>query len=135
MIDVGWTLRDLGKLSYERGNSEAGLPRFEQTVAIFEASLGADHPDLSSILKDYAEALDAVGRYEEAKPMLERSIALFESVLGPDHPELKETLNDYEKVLRSLGLAEEAAAVKRRAAQLPMRDGSRWEGSVPAGRF
>jgi tetratricopeptide (TPR) repeat protein len=67
--DVAWTLRDMGKLSHLRGNPEAALPRFEESLRIFEAALGKHHPDLAEMLPDYAKVMRDLGRDEEADAM------------------------------------------------------------------
>jgi len=64
--DVGWTLRDMGLLVYQRGNPEEALPLFEHAVAIHEKALGKHHPDLADILPDYSAVLRELGRTAEA---------------------------------------------------------------------
>ena len=55
-------------------------------IAIKEAILGADHPELATLLTNLGEALSRAGEYRDAQTTFERVLALRERALGPDHP-------------------------------------------------
>jgi tetratricopeptide (TPR) repeat protein len=54
-------------------------------VAVNEAALGPDHPDLIQPLNNVCYALRVLNRYEEALPLARRIVVLCEKHLGPDH--------------------------------------------------
>ena len=64
--DVAWSKRDLAVLISERGDPAAALPYFESALAVFRQALGPDHPELASILADYGDTLERLGRSDEA---------------------------------------------------------------------
>jgi hypothetical protein len=59
----------------------------ERALAIFEARLGADHPDTATSLTNLATVLYAQGNLDGARVLYERALAIYEARLGPDHPD------------------------------------------------
>ena len=55
-------------------------------LAIYEAALGPDHPDVAQGLGNLGVFYEKRGRYADAEPLFKRSLAIDEKVLGPDHP-------------------------------------------------
>src|SRR5262249_1891708 len=58
----------------------------EQALAITEAALGPDHPDVATWLNNLAGIVQDLGLAEQARPLAERALAITETALGPDHP-------------------------------------------------
>ena len=64
----------------------------EGALAIFQATLGADHYEVGVTLGSLG-AIDArLGHLEQAETRLRRALATKERSLGSDHPELVPTL-------------------------------------------
>jgi hypothetical protein len=56
-------------------------------LAIYEARVGADHPDTAWSLDNLATVLRAQGEPDRARTLFERALAIREARLGPDHPD------------------------------------------------
>lgn len=71
------------------GKYSEAIPLAQRTLAIYEKSLGLDHPNVAASLDDLAGLDELQGRYADAEPLYKRSRALLEKSLGPDHPMLR----------------------------------------------
>jgi tetratricopeptide (TPR) repeat protein len=71
------------KLSAQGRYSEA-IPLAQRALAIYEKSLGPDHPFVASALNHLAAAYKGQGRYADAEPLQKRSLAIYEKSRGPD---------------------------------------------------
>jgi hypothetical protein len=58
----------MGKLSHMRGEPAEALPRFEESLRVFEIALGMDHPDLAEMIPDYTAALRLTAAASSASP-------------------------------------------------------------------
>ncbi len=94
-----------GVLSYERGQAEDAISRFESAVAI-APEIAKYHANLGSV---YA----AVGRFDDALPTLERAVALDPDAASPH--------NSLGAVHREHGRTDDSIAAYRRAVEI---DGS-----------
>ena len=94
-----------GVLSYDRGQAEDAISRFESAVAM-APEIAKYHANLGSV---YA----AVGRFDEALPTLERAVAL--------DPDAAATHNSLGAVHREHGRLDDSIAAYRRAIEI---DGS-----------
>ena len=72
-------LRDLGDLAGARA-------QFERALAISEAALGPDHPDVGTWRNNLGLVLQDLGDLAGARTQYERALAISEAALGPDHP-------------------------------------------------
>ncbi|MFO7567237.1 MAG: serine/threonine-protein kinase [Enhygromyxa sp.] len=68
----------IAKVEHLRGEVEAGLGLQREALALREAALGDDHPDLALHLVWIGVGLVELERHEEARAPLERAIALIE---------------------------------------------------------
>jgi tetratricopeptide (TPR) repeat protein len=91
---------------------------YARAIALLEASLGRDHPDV-------AEALDGLAHLElkdnhgdKAVPLFRRALRIREEKLGPDHTLTAETLDGLAVSLRSVGHEVEAVDLQSRAAEI-----------------
>ena len=57
-----------------------------RALAIDEASLGKDHPNVAIDLNNLAQLLQDTNRLGEAEPLMRRALAIDEASLGKDHP-------------------------------------------------
>jgi len=87
---------------------------FRRALAIDEASLGPDHPNVARDLNNLAELLRATNRLAEAEPLYRRALAVDETSLGPNHPNVAIRLNNLALLLLATGSLAEAAPLVRR---------------------
>jgi tetratricopeptide (TPR) repeat protein len=76
---------------------------FERALAILEARLGPDHPDVARSLNNLGNALRARGELPAARSHYERALPILETQLGADHPDTARVLNNLGAVLGGLG--------------------------------
>ncbi|CAN0326101.1 unnamed protein product, partial [Ectocarpus sp. 8 AP-2014] len=78
-----------------QGKSKEAVPLLERSLAIRENSLGPEHPDVATSLKNLAVLLhNQVRAFNTAEPLYARCQAIQEKVLGPEHSSLATTLNN-----------------------------------------
>ncbi len=65
-----------------------------RALAIDEASLGPEHPDVARDLNNVALLLKATNRLAEAEPLMRRVVTILEKSLGREHPSVATALNN-----------------------------------------
>ena len=100
--ELGYHLKALGEYA-------AARPLYERSLAIWERTLGPDHPNTAQSLNNLATLLQNLGEYAAARSLYERSLAIYERTLGPDHPDTAYSLNNLALLLDNL---EEYAAAR-----------------------
>jgi tetratricopeptide (TPR) repeat protein len=108
-------LSEWGGAAYEAGDYRGAEHPLTRALAICEAVLGAQHPDVAASLNNLAELYRAQGRYEEAAPLYQRALAICEAVLGAQHPDVAASLNNLAELYDAQGRYEEAAPLYQRA--------------------
>jgi tetratricopeptide (TPR) repeat protein len=88
---------------------------FERALAIDEARLGPNHPNIAFRLNSLGLVQQELGDHTRAKAYYERALTISESSLGPDHPNMAIYLNNLGGVLKDLGDFEVAKALYERA--------------------
>ncbi len=86
-----------------------------RALAIDEASLGKDHPNVATDLNNLARLLQATNRLGEAEPLMRRALAIDEASLGKDHPNVAIRLNNLAPLLQATNRLGEAEPLMRRA--------------------
>ncbi|MGZ3458885.1 MAG: CHAT domain-containing protein, partial [Archangium sp.] len=76
------------------GNYARAEPLFERALAIWEAALGKNHPDVARTLNNLALLYANQGNYARAEPLYERALAIYEAALDKNHPDVALTLNN-----------------------------------------
>jgi len=113
-FNLGVALLNRGTLAAEAGHCERALPDFRETLAVFEAALGATAAHLIFPLTEAGRCTALLGRPGEALALLERALAL--STPGQERAELASARFWHGRVLvetgrdRARGLAEARAA-------------------------
>ncbi|MCG8420573.1 MAG: serine/threonine-protein kinase [Proteobacteria bacterium] len=97
------------------GDYEGAKLRYERALAIREALLGPDHPEVATLLNDLSQLLYFMGDYGKAKAGHERALAIRERVLGPEHPDVAASLGNLARILSELGKYEQARRIHERA--------------------
>ncbi len=67
------SLDNLAGTLRNRGEYATAEPHFERSLAIYEESLGPEHPDVATILVNYAALLRQTARANEAERMEARA--------------------------------------------------------------
>jgi tetratricopeptide (TPR) repeat protein len=112
----GRSLNNLGELARRRGNVSEAERAFLRSLAVKEAGLGPEHPDVATTHNNLAQVYVSQQREAEAAMLLERSLKIQEKALDDAHPGLRRTLTMLVEVYRRLGRDEDAfiAEVRRR---------------------
>jgi tetratricopeptide (TPR) repeat protein len=69
-------------------------PLYLRALAIWEKTLGSDHPDFASGLNNLALLYKSQAKYNEAEPLYQRALGISEKALGPDDPKVATNLNN-----------------------------------------
>jgi len=105
---IGFFLRDMGLFP-------SALPLFKRALAIYEGSLGPNHPNVAGSLNNLALLYKDQGKYDEALPLYQRSLAIAERARGPDHPDVATNLNNLAGLYFHRGKYDEALPLIERA--------------------
>jgi tetratricopeptide (TPR) repeat protein len=94
---------DLAMIEGAAGRYEDALVASDQALALTEAIMGPDHPNLAFVLNNRGATLQDLGRHEEAIVDLERAHAIHVSSLPADHPMVVGTAANIGIARRELG--------------------------------
>ncbi len=86
----------------------------ERALALREAAVGADHPEVAESLHSLATIAHNSGRYEDAIAAADRAIALRERLFGPEHPLVGRSLGNKALSLRAANRVSESLALFQR---------------------
>lgn len=75
---------NLASLLERSGAADAALPRFEEALRITERDLGANHPQVATVLGGYGEHFRTSGDGARALALFERALAILEATPHPD---------------------------------------------------
>ena len=107
-------MNQLGLLLDTKARHAEAEPLYRRALAIDEASLGPDHPEVAIRLNNLAALLQGTNRLAEAEPLFRRVLAIFETSLGADHPNVATALNNLAGLLRATNRLAEAETLSRR---------------------
>lgn len=85
-------LQRLASIHFATGDNAQARALDERALAILEARLGPEHPDVAAVVLSLASIHQAVGEFPEAKALYQRALELRERALGPDHPDVGQSL-------------------------------------------
>lgn len=88
---------------------------FRRLLTVKENMLGTDHPELISVLDNFAWCFFKQRRHAQAAALFKRILAIEENVLCKDYPGLANTLDNLAAVAVEQGRYEEADSLYRRA--------------------
>jgi tetratricopeptide (TPR) repeat protein len=124
-VEMGRSLNNLGELNRRRAQAASGAERraraaeaerlFRRSLAVKEAGIGPDSPDVATTLNNLAQLYAADGRVQDAMPLLERSLAIQEKTLDAEHPALARTLRGLAAMYRTVGRDHDAFVLETRA--------------------
>ncbi len=84
---------ELGQVLDASGELSAAITEARAALAIREARLGLDHPDVAASLHNLGVASLHRGMHDDAADYLARALAIRRAVLGEEHPEVAATYN------------------------------------------
>jgi CHAT domain-containing protein len=90
-------------------------PLYKRALAIFEKTLGPDHPLVATPLNQRASLYDREGRYAEAAPLFKRALAIREKALGPNHPLVANSLGELARLYKDQGRYPDAELLYKRS--------------------
>jgi hypothetical protein len=86
--EASWLLDQAGSYLQARGQYRQANDLLQQALAIGEAALGPDHPDVGTLRNNLGAVLQALGDLSGAREQYERALAISKAALGPDHPDV-----------------------------------------------
>ena len=95
-----------------RFTPEDAIRLHEETLAVRERVLGAEHPDTLVSRNNLANAYQQAGRTEEAMRLYEETLAVRERVLGLEHPDTLVSRNNLANAYQDAGRTEEADRIR-----------------------
>jgi len=109
---------DLGRLALlyrSQGKAQHAVPLYMTALAIYEKTLGPEHPEVAKDLVNLGNAFCDQDQHSEAVPLYLRALAIDQAALGDDHPEVAMDLSNLGIVYRVQGRPDEATALFQRA--------------------
>jgi tetratricopeptide (TPR) repeat protein len=108
-------LSKAGYYLWSRTELHQARPLVEAALAIREAQLEPDDPDVAQSLNDLGNVLRELGEFSAARQALERALTIREARHGSDHLDVAESLAGHGRVLWNLGELPAARTAHERA--------------------
>jgi Tfp pilus assembly protein PilF len=108
-------LNQIGNYLAARAEYSQAKKMYKRAIAIDEAALGPDHPQVATLTSNLGTVLSEQGDLAGAKALYERAIAIDEAALGPNHPQVAIFINNLGLVLSEQGDLAGAKALYERA--------------------
>jgi tetratricopeptide (TPR) repeat protein len=115
---TGRVLTYLGLLFKAKARYAEAEPLYRRALAISEASLGPNHPEVATDLNNLAVLLQETNRPGDAELLYQRALAIDEASRGPDHPNVARDLNNLAALLNATNRPAEAEPLMRRALRI-----------------
>ncbi len=112
---TGRLFNHLGLLLRTKARYAEAEPLYRRALAIGEATLGSDHPNVAIGLNNLANLLRETNRPGEAEPLHRRALAIREASYGSVHPDVAQSLNNLALLLKATNRLGEAEPLYRRA--------------------
>jgi tetratricopeptide (TPR) repeat protein/predicted Ser/Thr protein kinase len=109
------SVNTLGAFAFMQGNHQEAADLFGRALAMWEQSLGREHPDVANALNNLGFVLHIQGKYAEAAAHHLRALALREQTIGTANPYRADSLNNLAGALYRQGKHSEAAEHWHRA--------------------
>jgi tetratricopeptide (TPR) repeat protein len=100
--------------------AEAESP-LRRALAIYEQSLGTEHPAVATSLSNLAKLLQYQSKYNEAEPLFRRALAINEKAFGADHPVVASSLRHIANLLEERGKYGQAKQLYRQALAIDVK--------------
>jgi tetratricopeptide (TPR) repeat protein len=96
-----------------QGRTSEAEPLFARAAALYEKSLGRNHPEFATVLLNLAGTVRARVDIHTAAGMARNAWAVLEATLGSAHPHTRAACNSVREMLAQAGNEAEAASVQR----------------------
>ena len=115
---IAGALHNLGMAVHLAGRRDEAIEIEQRSLAMFEATVGSQHPDTALPVTELAGIALEQNRVDDAIALYRRGLAIREQGLGADHPFLAETLVGLARVEAQAGHHDAAIGELRRACKL-----------------
>jgi len=112
---LGKALNFLASVYFDQGRYAEAEPLLQRSIVILEKTLGPDHPDVATTLKELFRIRRTQSQFVEAEALCHRVIAICQKALGPEHPLLASGLNNLGALYLDQGKFAEAELYFRQA--------------------
>jgi tetratricopeptide (TPR) repeat protein len=103
-------LNNTGAIYFNHGAYDEAKRFYERALALREAALGPEHPDVANTLNNLGNVYGAAGSFAEAEACFSRTLEIRRRALGPGHPDIASSLNNLGNVYKE---KRELAAAER----------------------
>lgn len=117
---TGRLINQLGQLMNEKAQFSEAEPLIRRILAIDEARLGPNHPNVSTGLINLAILLHTTNHSGEAEQLMRKALSIDEAHFGSNHPEVAACLSTLGGLLDEVERSSEAEPLLRRALQIDM---------------
>ena len=114
-------LGSLGVVLHRNGDYETARKAYEEALALGRRELGAEHPEVASMIQRVGNLLFDQGRFEDSVAYGRQALAIREKVLGPEHHQVGSSLTSLGNALSESGRLAEALASYERALAIHRR--------------
>jgi tetratricopeptide (TPR) repeat protein len=87
-------INNIARIYRNQGDYSKALERNQRALAIFEKTLGYEHPDTAALYNNTAVVYTKQGHYQKAQECYQKAMAIYEKVLGYEHPYTATTYNN-----------------------------------------
>ncbi|HWB73796.1 MAG TPA: tetratricopeptide repeat protein [Nannocystaceae bacterium] len=110
LLTARW-LDNLASVHFAMGAYAEARTLQEQSLAIREAKLAADHPEIATALVSLGATLRGAADYEGARALQQRAFEIRERAFGAEHPEVASSLSNLAVI--DVAVGDYAAAIAR----------------------
>ncbi len=107
---TAFTLNELGIALMLSGDAAGAERVYRDDLDLTSRTFGPDHANVSVLMRNIANCLNAQGKYREAETMAREALAAFIKALGPNHPRRADMLESIGDALEGQGRNAEAGA-------------------------
>jgi tetratricopeptide (TPR) repeat protein len=100
---TGRLLNQTGLYLWGRAEFAGAKAALQRALTVVEKMLGADHPNVATLVSNLGSVLQALGDLAGARTHYERALAMDEAAFGPHHPEVANDVNNLAGVMYALG--------------------------------
>jgi tetratricopeptide (TPR) repeat protein len=113
--EEAYRLYAVGVKQFEQAQYTQAIESFQRSLAIYEQTLGANHPYVATAVSNLALAYQLQGEYSKAEPLLQRSLAIYEQTPGTNLLFVATALNNLAALYRQQGQYSKAEPLFQRS--------------------
>jgi tetratricopeptide (TPR) repeat protein len=106
-------LNQIAILYYSKAQHVVAEPLMRQALAIWETSLGMDHPQAAAVIGNLAGLLMATNRLVEAEPLMRQTLTIMTATYGMNHPHVATATGNLAQLLKATNRIAEAEPLMR----------------------